>query len=75
MLLAGKGSVNRSLFGACEWPQVSRVCTSVYGGWAGVSGMVVIGCSFAVVDGVLMNALFPSEAKRFLLRFQGLADD
>ncbi len=28
-------------------------------------------CSFDVVDGDVMNALFPSEAKRFLLGFQG----
>jgi hypothetical protein len=26
-------------------------------------------CSFNVVDGAVMNALFPSEAKRFLLGF------
>jgi hypothetical protein len=26
-------------------------------------------CSFDVVDGDVMNALFPSEAKRFLLGF------
>jgi hypothetical protein len=28
-------------------------------------------CSFDVVDGDVMNALFPSEAKRFLLGLQG----
>jgi hypothetical protein len=29
--------------------------------------VVVMGCSFGVVDDDVMNALFGSEAKRFLL--------
>jgi len=32
--------------------------------------MVVIRCSFVVVDGVVMNALFATEAKRFPLLSQ-----
>jgi hypothetical protein len=39
--------------------------------WAGVSWVVVMGCSFGVVDDDVMNALFGSEAKRFLLGFVG----
>jgi hypothetical protein len=37
--------------------------------WLAVSWVVAIWCSFEVVDGDVMNALFGTEAKRFVLGF------